>query len=91
MEYKELMDNLDILKIETFINDLWRPVLNMDERKVLDECINDLLNSNLHTNYFLCYINYKMTASGSNQLKIQNNGFVYLKDKFLKILASTVS
>lgn len=88
-EFRELADNMDLIRIDQFIAHICRPCLSEQERAMLDEYLNALLEKNCLANYFLCVLNYKMVASGSSQLRLDDLSFVSLKDKFFKILSGS--
>lgn len=86
-EFKDYADPLKLLKIEKYINELCDPFLNSDEKGALDSFMAGTLDSSVLANYFLAYIDFKIELQGSNQLKLDRNSFVVLKDKFLNILS----
>ena len=88
MEFRDQADHISLVKIEQFVNELWRPILNPDEKSLLDYSLDTMVSSNTFVNYLMCYLHYKLITSGSNQLKIDSKGFAMLKDKFFKILSS---
>lgn len=79
------------MRIESSVNHLFRPVLSEDERQLLDEHLDFIMENNVYANYFLSYLSFRMRCSGSNQMQINYRGFVSLKDKYLKMLSSTLS
>lgn len=83
-------DVFSLMKIEMFVNNLWRNILSEEELKVLDLTMIELFEKNVYANYFLAYINYKIAESGNSQMKVSSQGFVQLKDKFLKILSGMI-
>ena len=89
LEYREQLDPLHLMRIESSINHLFRPVLAEEERLLLDEQLDFIMESNPFANYFLSYLSYRMKCSGSNQMQIDYLGFVGLKDKYLKMLSSS--
>jgi hypothetical protein len=80
-------DSLEFIRIEQYANNVIHHNLSPDEKNMLDIHLNIVLEKNVYANYFLCYLNYKMFEGGTGQLRLDETGFVSLKDKFLKILS----
>ncbi len=91
MEYREQFDPLNLMRIESSVNHLFRPTLSEEEKQLLDEHLDFLMENNVYANYFLSYLSFRMRCAGSNQMQIDYRGFVGLKDKYLKILSSSRS
>jgi hypothetical protein len=91
LEYRDQVDPLNLMRIESSINNFFRPILTEEERQLLDEHLDFIMETNVYANYFLSYLSYRMRSSGSNQMQIDYRGFVSLKDKYLKTLSSRLS
>lgn len=86
-EFKDYADQISLLKIEKYVNDLCSHNLNPEERTRLELFLGSVFGDNVLVNYFLAYIDFKIELQGSNQIKLDKNSFVVFKDRFLNILS----
>ena len=86
-EFKDQADQITLMKIEKYVNNLCVQNLTTDENDLLENFIVQIFDKNILVNYFLAYIDFKIELQGSNQLKLDKNAFVVIKDKFLNILS----
>lgn len=89
-EFKENTDPLNLFKIETALQEIWRPSCLPEEKEVLGEAFEPLLESNVYVGYFLAAINLKISQNGSSQLRVGNEGCVFLTTTFNTILTSSL-
>lgn len=83
-----MCDPVKLLKLERATAQLWKPMWTSDEKNIMEVNIGDLVEDSVYANYFLAYLHSKLTSTNSNQLRLEHEGFVFLKDKFLKMLSS---
>ena len=87
-EYRDLMNYLDVIKIDLFINSILDPQALPAELSLLEETLFMHEQQDLHACYLLAYLNQRLTTGGVLQLKIGEREFVKLKNVFLNILSS---
>jgi hypothetical protein len=87
-DFREVCDPVKLLKLERATAQLWKPTMNPEEKLAVELAMGEMLEESLYANYFLTFLHCKLTSTNSNQLKLEHEGFVFLKDKFLKMLSS---